>query len=49
MKCTNINELFYKVINNDYCSGCGVCASVKDSHLKMQIDENGKYRPFLDW
>ncbi|WP_460293253.1 Coenzyme F420 hydrogenase/dehydrogenase, beta subunit C-terminal domain [Clostridium tertium] len=48
MKCTNINELFYKVINNDYCSGCGVCASVKDSHLKMQIDENGKYRPFLD-
>lgn len=43
-----INELFSTVINNDYCVGCGNCASIKDSPFKMVMNGNGKYAPVID-
>ncbi|MEK5052433.1 Coenzyme F420 hydrogenase/dehydrogenase, beta subunit C-terminal domain [Niallia sp. FSL K6-0212] len=43
----NVRELMEKVIDNDYCVGCGICASVKGSPFKMKLDENGKYSPSL--
>lgn len=42
-----LKELIETVIQNDYCIGCGICASVQDSPLEMKLDENGKYKPFL--
>lgn len=44
----NLNELINTVIKNDYCIGCGICASLEGSPLKMKLDENGQYRPFFD-
>ncbi|MGO5013581.1 Coenzyme F420 hydrogenase/dehydrogenase, beta subunit C-terminal domain [Niallia sp. Sow4_A1] len=44
----DINDLKDKVIDNDYCIGCGICASIKGSPFKMQLDQNGKYSPVLN-
>lgn len=44
----NVKELINTVISNDYCIGCGVCASVAGSPLEMKLDEYGKYRPFIE-
>ncbi|MCR2823825.1 Coenzyme F420 hydrogenase/dehydrogenase, beta subunit C-terminal domain [Lederbergia panacisoli] len=43
-----IIELMNTVVENDFCIGCGVCASLKDSPLTMKLDQFGKYRPFLN-
>lgn len=48
MKHNNVNELVDKIIKNDFCSGCGVCATIKDSPLTMSLDQRGKYRPVCD-
>lgn len=44
----NVTELINTVIENDYCSGCGVCSSVKDSPLNIKMNDDGKYMPFLN-
>lgn len=43
----NLKMLLEKVIEPDYCIGCGVCASVENSPLKMKFTEDGMYRPVL--
>ncbi|TCN24167.1 Coenzyme F420 hydrogenase/dehydrogenase, beta subunit C-terminal domain [Mesobacillus foraminis] len=42
----NIKELMNSVVQNDYCIGCGICATLKGSQLTMGLDEDGKFRPF---
>lgn len=42
-----LKELINTVIKNNYCIGCGICASVPGSPLEMKLDENGKYQSFL--
>lgn len=44
----NIQELISTVVDGDYCIGCGICASVKGSPFSMTMDENGKYKPFIE-
>lgn len=44
----SINELLDTVIKNDYCIGCGICASLKDSPFSMELDEDGKYKAILN-
>src|SRR5699024_5004176 len=36
------------VINNDYCIGCGICASVEGSPVEMKLNEDGKYIPIIN-
>ena len=43
-----IDELLDTVIENDYCIGCGVCASVVESPFTMKLNDNGMYRPVLN-
>lgn len=45
--CGNIKELMNTVVENDFCIGCGLCASLTDSPLTMKMDEDGKYQPYL--
>ncbi|MGH9879605.1 MAG: Coenzyme F420 hydrogenase/dehydrogenase, beta subunit C-terminal domain, partial [Nitrososphaerales archaeon] len=35
------------VVKNDYCIGCGACAAVENSPIKIKLDEFGRYRPFI--
>jgi coenzyme F420 hydrogenase subunit beta len=44
----NLIELMNTVVANDYCIGCGVCASLTGSPLSMKLDDNGKFRPFIN-
>lgn len=43
----NIKELLNTVVANDYCIGCGVCASLNNSSLSMKLNDDGKYQPVL--
>ncbi|WP_078543579.1 Coenzyme F420 hydrogenase/dehydrogenase, beta subunit C-terminal domain [Litchfieldia alkalitelluris] len=43
-----VKELIDTVISNDYCIGCGACASLESSPFTMKIDGDGKYRAFLN-
>ncbi|MFD1334539.1 Coenzyme F420 hydrogenase/dehydrogenase, beta subunit C-terminal domain [Oceanobacillus iheyensis] len=43
----NIKELLNTVVKNDYCIGCGICASIADSPFTMKLNKEGKYQPFL--
>lgn len=43
----NLNMLLEKVIEPDYCIGCGVCASIDNSPLTMKFTEDGTYKPIL--
>ncbi|MDZ7739338.1 MAG: Coenzyme F420 hydrogenase/dehydrogenase, beta subunit C-terminal domain [Bacteroidales bacterium] len=38
---TESSELLNRVINNNYCIGCGACASVAGSPFEMKMDEYG--------
>ena len=44
----SIKELLNTVVENDYCIGCGLCASLPDSPLTMKLNEDGKFQPFLN-
>lgn len=44
----DIVDLMKTVVKNDYCIGCGLCASIEGSPLTMQLDENGKYKPIIN-
>ncbi len=51
---SEVTELLETVIDGGYCIGCGACASISDSPLKMQLDEYPysvtlpKHLPFLN-
>ena len=34
-----------KVIENDYCVGCGMCAAKEPNQIKMNLNEYGQYKP----
>ena len=37
--------LYQTVIQNNYCSGCGICTATVNSPFAMQLTENGQYLP----
>lgn len=43
----NLQELMDTVVQNDYCIGCGVCASISETSITMKMNEDGKYNPVL--
>lgn len=43
-----ITTLFNTVVDGGYCSGCGACAAVADSPLKMVLDKYGRLQPTKD-
>ncbi|QXE01059.1 Coenzyme F420 hydrogenase/dehydrogenase, beta subunit C-terminal domain [Terribacillus sp. DMT04] len=51
MSLNDIIELKEKIISNDYCTGCGICASSTDSPFKMKMNEDGRFIPVMkeDW
>lgn len=38
-------DLISKIQKNDLCLGCGLCEAIDASHCKMQLTEDGFYRP----
>src|SRR5690625_360715 len=42
-----VNKLIDTVIKNDYCIGCGTCASIEGSPFEMILSEDGKYTPII--
>ncbi len=46
-KISNVENLFQTVVNNGYCIGCGACASVYGSGIKMEFDKFGCYKAVL--
>ncbi|TPE68973.1 Coenzyme F420 hydrogenase/dehydrogenase, beta subunit C-terminal domain [Halalkalibacterium halodurans] len=44
----NLKELMNTVVQNDYCIGCGTCASINNSPLAMQLNEYGTYKPYMN-
>ncbi|MDZ8184275.1 MAG: Coenzyme F420 hydrogenase/dehydrogenase, beta subunit C-terminal domain [Nostoc sp. ChiSLP02] len=45
---SDVTDLLETVINGSYCIGCGACAAISDSPLKMQLDEYGKLQAAID-
>ena len=45
---SEIKELFNTVVKGGYCIGCGACAAVEDSPIRMQMDKYGRYQAGLD-
>lgn len=43
----SLKALLEKVIEPDYCIGCGVCASLENSPLEMNFTEDGMYKPLV--
>lgn len=41
----SIKQLYNTVINNNYCVGCGACAGLEDSSLRMILNDMGQYVP----
>lgn len=41
----SLDRLFETVINHGLCIGCGACAAVEGSGLKIQLDPYGCFRP----
>lgn len=39
----NSNELIRNIVKNEYCSGCGACAAVKESDFQMRFTPDGRY------
>src|SRR5690348_367184 len=43
-----VNKLFKTVVEGGYCIGCGACASVSNSPIKMKLDEYGRFTTDLN-
>lgn len=41
-------KLFNTVVEGGYCSGCGACASVENSPIKMTLDKYGRFQATLN-
>ncbi|MEA5564730.1 Coenzyme F420 hydrogenase/dehydrogenase, beta subunit C-terminal domain [Anabaena sp. UHCC 0399] len=48
IKHPEINQLLETVIEGGYCVGCGACASVSGSPLKMELDADKKLQASID-
>lgn len=42
-KDSEVEELFSTVVEGGYCVGCGACASVSDSPIKMKLNSHGQF------
>ncbi|AFY53083.1 coenzyme F420-reducing hydrogenase, beta subunit [Rivularia sp. PCC 7116] len=42
-----VSKLFNTVVEGGYCSGCGACASVENSPIKMSLDKYGRFQATL--
>ena len=51
MSLNNVIELKAKIIDNDFCTGCGICAASTDSPFEMKMNEDGRFIPVMkdDW
>jgi coenzyme F420-reducing hydrogenase beta subunit len=45
---SQVTTLFETVVDGGYCIGCGACAAVAGSPIRMELDDSGRYRPRLD-
>lgn len=45
---SEVTKLLETVIDGGYCIGCGACASISGSPLKMQLDRYGKFKATVD-
>ncbi|MFN6468545.1 MAG: Coenzyme F420 hydrogenase/dehydrogenase, beta subunit C-terminal domain [Nostoc sp. SerVER01] len=45
---SDVTNLLETVIDGGYCIGCGACAAISGSPLKMQLDEYGKFQATID-
>lgn len=45
---SDLNKLFKTVVGGGYCVGCGACASVDNSPIKMKLDDFSKLQPTID-
>ncbi|HAJ88435.1 MAG TPA: coenzyme F420 hydrogenase, partial [Pseudomonas sp.] len=44
-----MKALLNRVLNNDLCSGCGMCSSVADDDaIKIRLTGDGYHRPVLN-
>mgnify|MGYP000938080690 CR=1 FL=1 len=43
----NSQNKLLKVIENDFCIGCGVCASFPNSKVNIELNEYGMYKANL--
>jgi coenzyme F420 hydrogenase subunit beta len=41
-------ELFRTVVDGGYCIGCGACAAVESSPIRMELDPRGRWLPSVD-
>jgi|TARA_B110000971_G_C20007916_1_gene500125 coenzyme F420-reducing hydrogenase beta subunit len=47
MKQVKAKTLKATVIDNNFCSGCGVCTATKGSPFKMNLTKNGNFEPIV--
>jgi coenzyme F420 hydrogenase subunit beta len=47
MPSKEVNVLFNTVVDGGYCIGCGACATVNDSEVKMELDEYERFQATL--
>lgn len=47
-KNSDVNQLFETVIDGGYCVGCGACASVSGSPVKMELNSHGQFVASID-
>lgn len=47
MSLNDVLELKDKIIENDYCTGCGICAASTDSPFEMSMNDDGRFVPIL--
>lgn len=45
---SNVKELLNTVVSGDYCIGCGACASLEASPIRIELDQYGKFQASLD-
>lgn len=45
---SEVTKLLETVIDGGYCIGCGACASINGSPLKIQLDEYGKFKATIN-
>lgn len=43
-----MNKIINTVISNDYCIGCGVCASLDETPFEIKLNENGIYQAYVN-
>lgn len=44
---SNIFEIIDRVVENDYCIGCGACAVLDESPIEIKLNTKGQYQAYL--